>query len=96
MQVIQPPLFVALALLHGSAMYDAVVGINDEIRKISIEGFPEIRKAIVAGHRPHTQPLTAMWHDIVGRRNEHLRLAQQHFSLTREDVERSVRQNWKR
>jgi hypothetical protein len=94
-QVIQPPLFVALALLHGTAMYGAVVGINDGIKKMSAEdtegGFIDIRKAIVAGHRPNTQPLTAMWRDILAKRSEHLRLAIQHFSLTREDVERSVR-----
>lgn len=104
--VIQPPLFVALAMLHGTKMYDAVKGINDGIAKMSNEdtegGLVDIRKAIFAdalqgiGHRPDTKPLTAMWLDILGRRNEHLRLVQQYFSLTREDVERSVRENWKR
>jgi hypothetical protein len=40
--------------------------------------------------------LTQMWAAVAGRRDEHLRLAREHLSLTREDVERSVRQSWNR
>jgi hypothetical protein len=50
--VIQPPLFVALAILHDTKMYDALNGINDGIADMSKEdtegGFVGIRKAIFA------------------------------------------------
>jgi hypothetical protein len=102
--VIQPPLFVCLAMLHATELYDAAKWINDAIAKMSNEdtegGFVGIRKAMLPdaqhgiAHRPDTGPLTVMWHDILGRRNEHLRLLQQHFSLRREDVEAYVRQHW--
>jgi hypothetical protein len=101
--VVQPPLFVALAILHGTEMYDEVEAINDGIVKMSNEdtegGFIAIREEIFAdalqgiGHRPATARLTAMWQDIVGRRYEHLRLVQQHFDLTRKVVERYVLEN---
>jgi hypothetical protein len=97
--VIQPPLFVALAILHGTDVYDAVSGINDGIAKMSNEetdgGFVDIRNAMFAdalrriGHRPVTTPLTDTSKDIIDRHNEHLQLLQQHFSLSREDVEKA-------
>jgi hypothetical protein len=94
-QATQPPLFVALAILHGTGMHRTVHELNELMKKMSAEdtegGFVDIRKAIVAGHRPDTNPLTAMWRDIIALRYEHLRLATQHFSLKREDVERAVR-----
>lgn len=41
--------------------------------------------------RPNTEPITALWKTVVARRDKHLTLARQHFSLKREDVERYVR-----
>jgi hypothetical protein len=98
---IQPSLFVALAVLYGTDMYDAMEKINDDIANMSKEdtegGFIDIRKRIMPDpqhglcHRPDTDRLTAMWQDIVGRRFAHLRLLQKHFSLARPDVENAVR-----
>jgi hypothetical protein len=99
-RAIQPPLFVALAVLYGTDMYDAVDGINGDIAKISKEetegGLVDVRKALMPDpqhglcHRPDIDRLTAMWQDIVGRRFAHLRLVQEHFSLKHEDVENAV------
>ena len=80
--------------------------INLAIAKMSREdtegGFSAIRKEMFAdmdsriGYRPSTWLLTAMWHDILGQQYAHLRLAQEHFSLNREYVERYMRQNLNR
>jgi hypothetical protein len=40
METIEPPLFVTLALLQGTALYSAVGQINDGMTKIKQEGFP--------------------------------------------------------
>jgi hypothetical protein len=73
--------------------------IND-IAKMTKEdtegGFPEIRNQLIPDpqhgwcYRPDTKPLTTMWHDILGRRYEHLLLVQKHFSLARDDVENAL------
>jgi hypothetical protein len=99
--IVQPPLFVALAVLYGTDMYGAVEGINDSIVKMSKEdtegGFIGIRKQLIPDpqhgfcYRPDTDRLNAMWHDIGGRRYAHLQLMQKHFSLARDDVEKAVR-----
>jgi hypothetical protein len=36
-----------------------------------------------------------MWHDVLRLRDEHMKLAEEHFSLRREDAEAAVRQNEK-
>jgi hypothetical protein len=36
-----------------------------------------------------------MWNDILGRRDDHLSLAREHFSLDRDDVRRYVLENSK-
>lgn len=91
METVEPPLFVALALLHGTALYEAVGQVNDGINKMRTEGFPAIHRAVTSGHRPDIEPLKAMWTDVAGRRDEQLRLSRQHFSLTRDDIEKSLR-----
>jgi hypothetical protein len=100
---IQPLLFVALAILHDTEVYDAVVKINNDIAKMSKEDteggfadvrnqiFPDVRQDMV--YRPDTRQLKYMWHDISGRRDQHLRLMQLHFSLNRKNVERYVLEN---
>jgi hypothetical protein len=58
------------------------------------DGLEPIRQAIRERRRPETagiEELTSMWKKVVDRRRAHLELARQHFSLEREDVERSVR-----
>lgn len=88
---IEPPLFAALLVLRGTDLYEAVSEVNEKINEIKLQGLDTIKDAVTAGRRPNTQPITAMWDDIVGRRDSHLALARQHFSLEREDVEKSVR-----
>ena len=77
-------------------MYGALEQVNNGINWIKNDGIKAILTPVREGRRPNTVPLTARWRDILRRRDEHLTLARQHFSLTRDDVETSVRQNWKR
>lgn len=93
---IEPPLFVALLILRGTALYDAVAGVNDKINEIKREGLDGIKDAVSKGRRPETEPISAIWKNVIERRDDHLSLARQHFSLDRNDVEQYVRQNWKR
>lgn len=90
-QTVQPPLFVALVLLHGTPMYSEVVAINDGVTKVAREGFTVIQQTLNEGRRPDTGPIKDMWNAVLLRRNDHLRLAHQHFSLIRDDVERDLR-----
>jgi hypothetical protein len=90
-QAIQPPLFVALALLHGTEMYTEVVEVNDELAKVGREGFTVIQQTLAQGRKPDTGAIKNMWNAILLRRNEHLRLTHQHFSLKRDDVEQYLR-----
>lgn len=94
MDTIEPALFVALYLLHDTPMYPAVGQINDGINEIRKDGIPSITRPIIQGRRPDTAQLTTMWNNILRRRDEHLKLARQHFSLTHKDVERYVRQRF--
>jgi hypothetical protein len=55
---IEPPLFVALLVLRGTALYEAVGEVNDRINEIKIQGLDPIREAVTAGRRPDTQPIT--------------------------------------
>jgi hypothetical protein len=93
---LQPPLFRALLVLRGTPLQTAVEKINDGITEVGREGLPTITRPIMQGHRPDTTPITKMCQDVLRRRDEHLKLAQEHFSLTRQDVEEAVRQNEER
>jgi len=93
---IEPPLFAALLVLRGTALYDSVGEVNDKLNEMKTEGLEAIRQAVKERRRADTEWLTSMGENVINRRNEHLTLARQHFSLERDDVERSVRQHWKR
>jgi len=86
---IEQPLFVALLVLRGTPLYEAVDALNNQINEIKNGGLEPIWAGLSTGHRPDTAPIKG----DVGRReesrNEHLTLARQHC-LTRKDVERSV------
>lgn len=92
---IERPLFVALLVLRGTDLYDAVGQVNDKINEIKTKGLEPIRQAGKDRQRPDTTEITSLWNSVVNRRDEHLTLARKHFSLERPDVEKSVRQNWK-
>jgi hypothetical protein len=77
-------------VLSGTALHDAVGEVNDTINEIKTQGLEPIRQAVKDRRRPDIEPITSMWKTITARRDEHLSLACQHFSLNRADVEKSV------
>jgi hypothetical protein len=87
---IERPLFVALLVLRGTPLYDAVEKVNDKFDEMKTE-FEVIRQSVKDGRRPATEGMTSMGNSVVNRRNEHLMLARLHFSLSRADAEDSVR-----
>ena len=54
-----------------------------------------LTRPILLGRRPDTAPITTMWHDVVRLRDVHVKMAEEHFSLRREDAEAAVRRNSK-
>jgi hypothetical protein len=92
---IELPLFAALLVLLGTPLGPAVEEVNKKMNEMKTQVMQPIREARNDGRRPDTSSMW-MWDDVIGRGIEHLRLASDCFSLTREDAERSVRQNRKR
>lgn len=93
---IQPPLFRAVLVLHETPLESAVNQITAGTKAIGEHGIPTVTRPIILGRRPDTAPITKMWHDVLRLRDEHVKLAFTHFSLTREDVKEYVRQDSKR
>jgi hypothetical protein len=54
---IEPPLFVALLVLRGTPLYEAVVEVNDTIDEIK-SGLEPIRQATIERQQPDTAPIT--------------------------------------
>jgi hypothetical protein len=92
----QPPLFRARLVLRGTPLQTGVVEVSDGITKVGREGIPTLTRPIMQGRRPDTDAITTMWQDVLRMRDEHLRLAEEHFSLKRPDVEAAVGQNGER
>jgi len=93
---IEGPLFVALLVLRGTDLYDAVGEVNDKINEIKTDGLEPIRQAAKDRRRPDKagiDGITSMWENVIDRRDAHLTLARQHFNLTRKDVESYVLEN---
>jgi hypothetical protein len=93
---IERPLFVALLVLRGTDVYDAVDDLAKKTDEIKTDGLEPIRQAIRERRRPDAaaiEGITSMWKNVIDRRRAHLTLARQHFSLARTDVERDVLRN---
>jgi hypothetical protein len=91
-QLVEPPLFVARALLQDTPLDAAMTQISGDIRKINNEVLPPIRDATISeqGRRPDTEPFDAAWKELMNRRQEHLDLAREHFSLSLNKVEQAA------
>jgi hypothetical protein len=92
-RAIQPPLFRARLVLRGTPLQTGVIEVSDGITKVGREGIPTLTRPILQGRRPDTDAITTMWQNVLRMRDEHLRLAEEHFSLKREDAEAAVRTN---
>ncbi len=89
---VEPPLFVARALLHDTRLNAAVNQISADIKKINNEIVPAMTEVMISeyGRRPDTKPFDDAWKRLMSRRDEHLKLALEHFSLSLDDVQRAA------
>ncbi|BBX44712.1 hypothetical protein GCM10009641_26970 [Mycobacterium cookii] len=89
-QTIEPPLFSALAILNGSALDEAVKSLNVKLREITEKCLPLLSADFARGRRPDVTAIETTWKDAGRRRQAHLDLARQHFSLKLDDVEQHL------
>ncbi|QZY44872.1 MULTISPECIES: hypothetical protein [Mycolicibacterium] len=89
-KLVEPPLFKALTLMRGSELYLPVKGLNADIRTMMETTLPTMMRSVFEGERVDVNPAKDAWREIAGRRNDHLNLAHEHFSLAMEDVERAL------
>lgn len=89
-ELVEPPLFVALALLKDTPFDKAMIDINTAIRDLMEKELPNVLKFEIMTRRPETATLNAKWKAITGKREEHLNLTRKHFSLDLAVVEREL------
>jgi hypothetical protein len=85
---IEPRLFTALALLHGTPLDEPLRELNVKLAEVIRTQVPLLAEQFKEGRRPDTSSMRAAWNDVAGRRQEHLDLARQHFGLALADVHR--------
>ncbi len=89
-ETVEPPLFVALALLKGTPLYEPLRELNLMLADYKREELPKLTATLPRGQRPNTTSVRDTWNKILGTRQTHLDLAQEHFSLSLEDVQAAV------
>ncbi|CAM5708020.1 hypothetical protein MAUB1S_05189 [Mycolicibacterium aubagnense] len=89
-ETVEPPLFVALAMLKGTPLYEPLRDLNRMFADYKGVEIPKLEKSFSAGRRPDTKSLSEAWKAILAVRQQHLDLAQDHFSLNLADVEAAI------
>jgi len=89
-EVVEPPLFVALSMLRGSPLYEPLRDLNKMMADYKSVEIPKLDEAIFNGRRPDTTSLGEAWKAILAVRQEHLELAKEHVSLNLADVEAAI------
>jgi hypothetical protein len=89
-ELVEPPLFVALALLKDTPFDKAMIEINTAIRDLMEKELPNVLRFEIMTRRPETATLNAKWKAITGKREYHLNLTRKHFSLDLAVVEREL------
>jgi hypothetical protein len=90
-ETVEPPLFVALALLKGTPLYEPLKQLNKMLADYKTQELPKLTATLHLGIRPDTTSVGEAWKAILATRQAHLDLAQEHFSLNLEDVEAATR-----
>lgn len=96
LELLEPPLFVALSLSRGTPLDDPMKELNKSIRRILDTDLREIAMVAMGGQRPDVSGIEASWGDVLQQRQTHLNLAREHFGLGLEEVEASVSQRRRR
>lgn len=89
-ETVEPPLFVALALLMGTPLYEPLRELNLMLTDYKRLELPKLTATLPRGTRPDTTSVRDAWNEILGKRQAHLDLAQKYFSLNLEEVEAAV------
>lgn len=87
-ETVEPPLFVALAMLKGTPLYKPLCDLNRmfaNYKNVEVAAF-----VANPGFRPDTKSIADAWKGILAARQQHLDLAQEHFSLNLADVEAAI------
>jgi hypothetical protein len=88
MQMIEPPLFLTLALLQDTPLEAPVRRLNEQLTEIKEVELPALMRATsFEFRRPDVGPIDEKWKNITRQRNEHLALTRQHLSLNLDDIE---------
>lgn len=90
-EIVEPPLFVALALLKETPFDEPMKDVNARVRDLVEKDLPEVLKIDHVGHRPDISVLDRKWKELLRKREEHLNLTRTHFSLDLDVVESQIR-----
>lgn len=89
-ETVEPPLFVALAMLKGTPLFEPLRELNKMLADYKTVELPRTTVTLPLGIRPDTTSLAESWSAILATRQAHLDLAQEHFSLDLADVEAAI------
>lgn len=89
-ETVEPPLFVALAMLKGTPLYEPLREFNTMLADFKNSEIKNLNDSVFNSMRPDTTSLSDAWKAILATRQQHLDLAQEHFSLNLADVEAAI------
>ncbi|OHU37655.1 hypothetical protein [Mycobacteroides chelonae] len=88
---VEPPVFHALTILHGSPLYEPMRELVKLYRElVGGEDLLAVFNSGVFGRRPDTSKVNEMWTEVMSLRQSHLDLAREHFSLSLVDLEKAI------
>lgn len=90
-ELVEPPLFIALALLKNTPFDEPMKDINKGIRDLLEKELFDVLKVGIVGQRPDITTLDQKWKALVRKREEHLNLTRKHFSLDLKSIEAELR-----
>lgn len=86
-ELVEPPLFVALALVKNTPIDEPMKEINTGIRDLMEKELPKVMNVEMMGRRPDITIFDQKWKTILRNREEHLNLARAHFAVDLKTVE---------
>lgn len=86
-ELVEPPLFVALALVKNTPIDEPMKEINTGIRDLMEKELPKVMNVEMMGRRPDITIFDQKWKTILRNREQHLNLARAHFAVDLKTVE---------
>jgi hypothetical protein len=91
-KLVEPPLFVALALVKNTPLDQPMKDINSGIRDIMENELSAVLNVEIQGRRPDIIKLDRKWKEVRRNREEHLNLTRSHFNVDPKTVEAEMRE----